>query len=89
MTAITDGLVTELDRVTMITATLECQNPVTIRCMVLLALKMGVCPKELALAAETMDQSALKETGPAAEVRMLLRDLDVTGQIGGMLSECG
>ncbi len=29
MTVITDGLITEQDRVTLITATLECSNPVT------------------------------------------------------------
>lgn len=76
MTVITDGLITESDRVTLITATLECWNPVTIRCMTELALKLGVSRELLEQAAEGVDQGALEETGPAVEVR-------------GYLSECG
>lgn len=76
MTVITDGLITEQDRVTLITATLECSNPVTIRCMTELALKLGVSCEALVQAADGMDQGALEETGPSIEVR-------------GYLSECG
>lgn len=74
MTAITDGLITEVDRVALITATLECSNPVTIRCLVELALKLGVCRGELESAADVIDQGALMETGPATEVRRALRE---------------
>ena len=76
MTVITDGLITESDRVTLITATLECTNPVTIRCMTELALKLGVSRELLVQAADCVDECALEETGPAIEVR-------------GYLSECG
>jgi len=59
MTVITDGLITEADRLVLINAVIESQNPATIHRRTQLALKLGVSREELEAAADNADQCAL------------------------------
>lgn len=74
MVALTDGLITEEDRLAAIAGTLESVNPVTTRCMAALALKLGVSPETLIEAADGQDQGALMETEASAVIREYLSE---------------
>ena len=74
MTVITDGLITEADRLALINAIVDPNNPANIHAVTKLALKLGVSREELAAAADNADQCA-----PGAEV---------TDQIKAALGEC-
>lgn len=76
MTTITDGLITEADRLVLVNAIIERGNASTTHQLVALALKLGVAPETLEAAAQWNDDCALAETEVSARVR-------------GCLSECG
>lgn len=76
MTAITDGLITEADRLVLVNAIFERGTQPNTHGLVALALKVGVAPETLAQAAQNHDDAALMET-------------DVSAQVRGLLGECG
>jgi uncharacterized membrane protein YebE (DUF533 family) len=77
MTAITDGLITEADRLALVNAIIEERGTqTTTHQLVTLALKVGVTPDTLMQAAQFNDEGALANT-------------DVTERIRGWLGECG
>lgn len=73
---ITDGLITEADRLAVVAGILESTIPATTRGLIDVAHKIGVPSKAILEAADGHDQGALMETGVSAVIR-------------GYLGECG
>lgn len=76
MTVLTDGLVTESDRLALINAIVDPSNPANIHAVTKLALKLGVTRESLLQAAQCHDEGALAQT-------------EVSERIRGWLGECG
>lgn len=76
MTALTDGLITEADRLLVVNLLFERGTRANSHALIGLALKMGVTPETLKLAAQSHDDVELMET-------------DISAQVRGYLSECG
>ncbi|WP_010325449.1 hypothetical protein [Marinobacterium stanieri] len=73
---VTDGLITEADRLAVVAGILESTIPATTRGLIDVAQKMGVPSEAILEAADGHNQGALMET-------------DVSVVIRGYLGECG
>lgn len=76
MTAITDGLITEADRLALVNAIIEERGTqTTTHQLVTLALKVGVTPDTLLQAAQCHDEGALAQTEVSERIRVSVADL--------------